>query len=219
VTDGGDRPRVLVAERDQPTRAGLRFVLDRGGFEIAGEATDARTAVEMAAAERPDIALVAAELPGGGLEATRQIAAQVARVRLVVLTSRPSGEELVEAVLAGAAGYLGRDVDSARLPAILRGVLAGEVALPRRHSRHLVETLRRRETRRVELATRTDAVLTDREWEVLQLLADGVPTGEMGRRLGISAVTARRHISSLMAKLGVADRASAAELLRRRSSP
>jgi DNA-binding NarL/FixJ family response regulator len=219
VTESGQRPRVLVADRDRPTRAGLRRVLGQAGFEIASEATDADAAVDIAVAERPDVALIATDLPGGGLAAARQIAARAARVRLVVLTGRPSGEELVEAVLAGAAGYLGRDVDSERLPAILRGVLAGEVALPRRHSRHLVEALRRRDVRRAELAVRTDAVLTDREWEVLQLLADGVPTGEMSRRLGISAVTARRHISSVIAKLGVADRASAAELLRRRSLP
>lgn len=218
MNGGGHRSRVLVAERDQPTRAGLRLVLAREGFAIAGEAGDAREAVETAIAERPDVALVAAELPGGGIEAARQIAAAVARARLIVLTSRPSGEELVEAVMAGAVGYLGRDVSLERLPAVMRGVLAGEVALPRRHSRHLVEALRRRDARRSQLAARTDAVLSDREWEVLQLVADGLTTGEMSRRLGISEVTARRHISSVMAKLGVSDRAGAAELLRR-SSP
>jgi DNA-binding NarL/FixJ family response regulator len=217
VNGTGDRARVLVAERDQPTRAGLRLVLAREGFEIAGEAIDAREAVDMALAERPDVVLLAAELPGGGIDAARRIAAEVARARLVVLTSRPSGEELVEAVMAGAVGYLGRDVRVERLPAILRGVLAGEVALPRRHSRHLVEALRRQDARRSQLAVQTDAVLSDREWEVLQLVAEGLPTGEMSRRLGITEVTTRRHISSVMAKLGVSDRAGAAELLRRSS--
>ena len=213
----GDRARVLVAERDRPTRAGLRLLLVREGFDIAGEAIDAREAVDMSIAERPDVALVAAELPGGGIEAARRISSAVARTRLVVLTSHPSGEELVDAVMAGAVGYLGRNVSLERLPAILRGVLAGEVALPRRHSRHLVEALRRQDARRSRLAAQTDAVLSDREWEVLQLVADGLPTGEMSRRLGISEVTARRHISSVMAKLGVSDRAGAAELLRRSS--
>ena len=213
----GDRARVLVAERDRPTRAGLRLLLVREGFDIAGEAIDAREAVDMSIAERPDVALVAAELPGGGIEAARRISSAVARTRLVVLTSHPSGEELVDAVMAGAVGYLGRNVSLERLPAILRGVLAGEVALPRRHSRHLVEALRRQDARRSRLAAQTDAVLSDREWEVLQLVADGLPTGEMSRRLGIKEVTERRHISSVMAKLGVSDRAGAAELLRRSS--
>jgi DNA-binding NarL/FixJ family response regulator len=216
--NAGDRPRVLVAEADQPTRTGLRLVLTDAGFHVAGEAADAGAAVDIAVAERPDVALVASQLPGGGMAAARRIASRVARARLVVLTSRPSGEELLEAVMAGADAYLGADVSLERLPTILRGVLAGEVALPRRHSRQLLEALRGRDARRSRFATRTDAVLTDREWEVLQLVADGAPTGEIGRRLGISDVTARRHISSLMAKLGVSDRAGAAELLRR-SSP
>jgi DNA-binding NarL/FixJ family response regulator len=120
-------------------------------------------------------------------------------------------------VVAGAVGYLGRDTRSERLAHILGSILAGEVALPRRYSQHLVEALRGRETRRSQLAARTDASLTDREWEVLELLGDDLSTAEIARRLGIAVVTARRHISSLVAKLAVPDRASAAELVRRRS--
>ena len=209
------RPRVLLAEPDRPTRAGLRVVLERGGVDVMGEATDAVAAAAIALAERPDIAIVAAELPGGGLEAAREIAAGAPRVRVVVLTGDPSGEELVEAVIAGAVGYLGREVDAERLPDILRAVLAGEVALPRRHSQYLLDALRRRDARRGRLAVRTDARLTDREWEVLEMLAEDLSTAEIGSRLGISAVTARRHIASLVSKLGVEDRAGAADLLRR----
>jgi DNA-binding NarL/FixJ family response regulator len=212
---GASATRVLLAERDRPTRAGLRMVLERAGLEVIGEATDARAAVAAALAQRPDVALVAAELPGGGFDAAREIAAAVPGVRIVVLTGRPSGEQLVEAVLAGAAGYLGRDVDAERLPDIVRAVAAGEVALPRRHSQHLIDALRRRDARRAQLDARTDSRLTDREWQVLEMLADDLSTSEIGLRLGISAVTARRHISSLMTKLGVRDRAGAAALVRR----
>lgn len=207
--------RVLLAEPDRPTRAGLRMVLEGGGLDVIGEATDAGAAVAAAVAERPDVVLVAAELPGGGLDAAREITAAVPRVRVVVLTGRPSGEQLVEAVLAGAVGYLGRDLDAERLPEIVRAVAAGEVALPRRHSQHLIDALRRRDPRRAQLAARTDKRLTEREWEVLEMLADDLSTAEIGLRLGISAVTARRHISSLMTKLGVRDRAGAAALIRR----
>jgi DNA-binding NarL/FixJ family response regulator len=206
---------VLLAEPDRPTRAGLRMVLEGGGLDVIGEATDAGAAVAAAVAERPDVVLVAAELPGGGLDAAREITAAVPRVRVVVLTGRPSGEQLVEAVLAGAVGYLGRDLDAERLPEIVRAVAAGEVALPRRHSQHLIDALRRRDPRRAQLAARTDKRLTEREWEVLEMLADDLSTAEIGLRLGISAVTARRHISSLMTKLGVRDRAGAAALIRR----
>jgi two-component system, NarL family, nitrate/nitrite response regulator NarL len=211
-------PKVLLAEPDQPTRAGLRLVLEAGGFTVAAEAGDATAAVAMAVDERPDLALVAAVLPGGALEAVRQIAAKVPRTRLIVLTGRASGEELVDVVLAGAAGYLGRHTRSERLPEILRAVLAGQVALPREHSEHLVEALRGREARRSRVAARSDASLTDREWEVLDLLADDLSTAEIAGRLRISDVTTRRHISSIVAKLAVPDRASAAELVRRRSA-
>ena len=211
------QPRVLLADADVPTRAGLRIVLEAGGLGVAGEAADAAAAVRHAAAERPDLALVAAELPGGGLEAIRQIAAEVPGTRLIVLTGHPGGDELVDAVLAGAVGYLSRDTGSERLPAILRAVLAGEVALPRRHSRTLVEALRGRDARRGLIAERTGVELTDREWEVLELLANDKSTGEIGHRLGISVVTVRRHVSSLVGKLGVDDRAGAIELMRSRS--
>src|SRR3954447_6172223 len=211
------RPRVVLAESDRPTRAGLRLVLEAGGLAVAGEAADAATAIAMFLKERPELGLVAAELPGGCIEAIRHVASEVPRTRLVVLTGRPSGEELVQAIRAGAVGYLARDTRSERLPEILRAVLAGEVALPRRHSQHLLEALRGRDGRRSELAARSDASLTDREWEVLELLADDISTSEIAQRLGITEVTTRRHISSLMAKLAVPDRASAANLLRRSS--
>jgi DNA-binding NarL/FixJ family response regulator len=196
----------------------LRVALAGAGFVVAGEPTDAEGALAAALSERPDVALLAAELPGGGISAARRIATQLPRARVVILTAHPSGEELVESVLAGAVGYLGRDASPSRLPHALRGVLSGEVALPRRYSHYLVEELRRRDARRAELAWRTGADLSNREWEVLQLLADDVPTAEIARRLGISAVTTRRHVSSLMAKLGVSDRASAVALVQSSSA-
>src|SRR3954468_5726352 len=183
-------PRVLIAEPDAPTRTGLRLVLEAGGLAVAAEAGDEATAVALAVGEEPDLGLIAAELPGGCVDTIRRIASDVPRTRLVVLTAHPSGEELVDAILAGAVGYLGRDTRSERLPEILRAVLAGEVALPRRHSQQLVDALRHRDARRTLLAARTGAALTDREWEVLELLAADRSTAEIAQRLGISAVTA-----------------------------
>ena len=211
-------PLVLIADADQPTRAGLRVVLQGGGLAVAGEAADAAAAVAIAVEQRPELCLMGAELPGNCMGAIRRIARDVPSTRVVVHTGEPSGEELLQAILAGAAGYLGRDTRSERLPEILRAVLAGEVAFPRRYSHHLVEALKHRDARRSRLAAQTDASLTNREWEVLELLADEASTGEIARRLGISVVTARRHISSLMTKLAVRDRASAVDLVRRQSS-
>jgi DNA-binding NarL/FixJ family response regulator len=207
-------PRVLVADADAPTRAGLRLALAEAGFDVGAEATTADEAVEAALAGAFDVGLLDVELPGDGIEAAHRIAARVPAMRLVLLTRRPTGEELLAAVLAGASGYLGKDISSTRLPQALRGVLAGEVALPRRYTHHVLEALRGRDVRRALVAARTNAALTEREWEVLQMLAGDASTAEMARGLGISEVTVRRHVSSLLAKLGVSDRASAAMLLR-----
>jgi DNA-binding NarL/FixJ family response regulator len=93
------------------------------------------------------------------------------------------------------------------LPHVLRGVLAGEAALPRRHTPHVLEALRGRDVRRATVGDRTHRFITDRQWEILDLLVEGRSTAEMARHLGISEVTARRHVSSVLPKLGVTDRA------------
>jgi DNA-binding NarL/FixJ family response regulator len=207
--------RILLAETDRPTLAGLRLSLARAGFEIAAEVASPAAALEAALAEDPDVALIAADLPGGGIDAVRTLSELAPRLRVIVLSPQPTGEELLAAVLAGAAGYLAKDMSAERLPHAVRGVASGEVALPRRHAEHLLAALRRRDARRARVSALTGAKLTDREWEVLHLLAEGTSTAEMAGRLRISQVTVRRHVSALLAKLDVPDRKSAADLLRR----
>jgi DNA-binding NarL/FixJ family response regulator len=211
----GAAPRVVLADADAPTRVGMRVALDSAGFDVVAEAADARATLTAALDLGPDAAMLAASLPGGGIDAARQIAAQRLGVCLVIVSDHPSGEELVEAVMAGASGYLGRDVSEQRLPTVLHAVLAGEVALPRRHTHHLIEALRGRDASRAIVTARARSAISDREWEVLQLLADGASTDEMAHRLRISAVTVRRHISSILRKLRLPDRASAVALLKR----
>jgi DNA-binding NarL/FixJ family response regulator len=207
--------RILLAEGDRPTRAGLRVAVRSAGFEQIDEAGSLEEALATADAHRPDVALIAADLEGGGTEATRRLVARHPKVRVIVLSAALGGEELLEAVLAGAAGYLAKDMSLDRLPHAIQGVLAGEVALPRLHTDTLLAELRRRDAARERIAARTGASLTDREWDVLQLLGEGASTAEIAQRLRISQVTARRHISTLLAKLGVDDRASAAQLVSR----
>ena len=213
-----DVPHVLIADGNAATLAGLRLALSSSGFDVVGEARERGAAVDAARAVRPDLALVSVDLPGGGLEAVRTISGDVPAARVVVLSSRPDGEELVASVLAGASGYLAASMSLARLPDALRGVLAGEVALPRAHTAHLLEELRSRNAGRALIAAHTSAQLSEREWQVLQFLAADASTATMAQRLGISQVTVRRHVSSLLSKLDVPDRASAGALLHRRST-
>lgn len=210
-------PRVLVAEADLLTRTGLRVTLVGAGFAVVAEAGDADEAVARAHAESPELALVAADLPGGGLEAVAGIAAADPAARIVVLTRQPGGDELVAAVRAGAVGYIVADGSQERLPDALRGVLRGEVALPRGHTQPLLDALRGREAIRNSLTARTGARLTDREWEVLGHVSAGASSAEIARRLGISEVTVRRHISSAVGKVGLSDRAALIRALRERS--
>lgn len=209
------RPRVLLAEADRPTRAGLRVAVRHAGFDMVDEAGSLAEALAAANEHPPDVALIAADLAGGGIETARRLVSLYPKVRVIVLSNELGGAELLEAVLAGATGYLAKDMNVERLPHAIHGVLAGEVALPRFHADTLLAELRRRDASRERVAARTGASLTDREWDVLQLLGEGASTAVIARRLRISQVTARRHISTLVAKLGVADRAGAARLVSR----
>jgi DNA-binding NarL/FixJ family response regulator len=206
--------RVVVAEPDTPTRMGLRVALARCGFETVAEAQDAEEAVEVTLRERPELVVLATDLPGDWVAAIRTIATRLSTARIVVLTPCEQGEQLVAAVLAGASGYLRKDVSESRLPCAVEGVLAGEAAIPRAYTEHLLEALRGRHARRSRVRPDILASITDRQWEVVDLLAEGTSTAEMAHRLGISEVTARRHISSILPKLGVHDREEVVELLR-----
>jgi len=205
---------VLICEADLPTRAGLRMAVAAAGFAVAAEAGDHAAAVLIAADASPDVALVAADLPEGGIETVQVIARSLPGLKLVVLTSSPTGEELVRAVLAGATGYLAKDMSSERLPHALQGIMEGEVALPRRYTHELLEAFRGRDSVRVRASARASSPLTDREWEILGLLGEGRSTGEMASILGISQVTVRRHVSSVTGKLGAVDRAGVIALTR-----
>jgi DNA-binding NarL/FixJ family response regulator len=209
---------VLLADDHAATRAGARLALKGAGFTIVAEAASADEAVELAIRHRPALCLIDLSMPGGGIAATRRIAAELPETKIVVLTVSPDGDDLCDAIVAGASGYLLKDASAGRLPMALRGVLAGQATLPRMLEFRLIEELRARERRRLssrrfQRRRRLEAELTDREWEVLGLLADHLPTAVIAQRLGIAEVTVRRHLSSAMRKLHVSDRSSAVQIL------
>jgi DNA-binding NarL/FixJ family response regulator len=206
--------RVLVAAANAPTRAGVRQALEADGFEIVAEVGDASVAIELAANLRPDVCLIDTLLPGNGIRAAREIAADATGPAVVMLSTSDRSEDLFDALRAGAAGYLLADTDPGRLSHALRGVLAGEAAVPRRLVSRLIDELRSQgRRRRVTTDTAMRVELTSREWEVIELVRDGLTTNQTAERLFVSPVTVRRHVSTIVQKLGVADRDAAVRAL------
>jgi len=209
--------RVLVADDHPPTRALVREALEGHGFVVVAEAGDATAAVAAARRERPDICLLDVRMPGGGIRATIEIVSAVPDTTVVIYTVSQTDADLFDALRAGASGYLLKYTDPARLPIALQGVLRGEAALPRTLVARLIEEFRQRERRRrLPLRGRRGVDLTSREWEVLELMRQGLTTAQMAERLYVSQVTIRTHISSILRKLGVPDRAAAIRLLKER---
>lgn len=205
---------VLVADDHPPTRAGVRLALEGRGFAVCAEAADAPGAVAEALRSLPDVCLLDIHMPGDGISAAAEIAARLPHTAIVMLTVSRDDHHLFHALRAGASGYLLKDIDPARLPSALRGVLEGEAALPRSLVARVIEEFRGRSGKqRRHLARAPDPALTEREWEVLGLLRLGLRTAEIGDRLSISPVTVRRHVSSILGKLRVASREEAVRLV------
>jgi DNA-binding NarL/FixJ family response regulator len=202
--------RVGRADDQALVRAGFRVLLDtEDGFEVAGEASDGAQAVEQAIEHRPDIVVMDVRMPGtDGLEATRRITSrpELSGVKVLVLTTFDVDEYVYEALRAGASGFLLKDTEPVELLHALRVVAAGEALLAPTVTRRLIaEIVGRPEHRRID----TSAVqeVTDREREVLALVAGGRSNDEIAEHLVISAATARTHVSRIMTKIGARDRA------------
>lgn len=204
----------MLADDHAPTRAGVRGALENAGFEVVAEASDADGAVEAAAAQKPDVALLDIHMPGNGIAAAASITHSDPDVAVVMLTVSRDDADLFDALRAGALGYLLKDTDPDRLPHALKGVLAGEAALPRALVARVVDEFRERgRRRRLPLAKQKGVELTSREWEVLELLRENLSTAEIAERLFITQVTVRSHIAAVLKKLRVPDRKAALELL------
>jgi DNA-binding NarL/FixJ family response regulator len=206
-------PRLLIADKHPTMRAGVKRLLEQDGFDICAEASDAEAAVEAALRERPDICLIGVVMPGSGIRATRRIATELPETAIVILTASERHDHLVGAIRAGAVGYLIKTADQEELPSVLRSVLAGEAAIPRKLVARLVRELQTQGRRRVIAGDKGGADLTPREWDVLGLMCEGLDTSEIAKRLVISPVTVRRHISTILKKLGAEDRDAAVALV------
>ena len=207
------RARILLADDHAPTREDIRYALERENqFEVVAEAADAPGAIDQALRERPDLVLLDIRMPGGGVSAAWEIHSRLPRARIVMLTASDEDADLFGALRAGAVGYLLKDIDPRTLPAELDAALAGETVLSRRLIGRVVEEFRDRSARRrsTELEGR-EAQLTSREWQVLDMLRQGLNPPQIAERLVLSPVTVRTHVQSILRKLEYSSRE---ELLR-----
>jgi NarL family two-component system response regulator LiaR len=195
--------RVLITDDHGVVRQGLRMFLSLDpDIQVVGEASNGQEALEMARELEPDVVLMDLLMPVmDGLEATRAIRAELSEVEVVALTSVLEGASVTGAVRAGAIGYLLKDADAEELHRAIRGAAEGQVQLAPEAAARLVREVR---------APENPEELTDRETEVLKLLARGQANRQIAGELFVEVKTVKAHVSSILRKLGVHSRTQAA---------
>jgi len=210
VVDSAPNPRVLLVDDHEIYRAGLRGLLVEAGTDIVGEAATGEGALELVEEKHPNVVIMDLNMPGiGGIEATRQITTLAPLTRVIMLTVSSAAPDITDAVLAGACGYL---LKSATTQEIVSGIAAaarGDALLSPSVAARLLERVRETPVR-PSVPDPASASLTDREIEVLRLLASGMDNAEIGRTLFISPSTVKNHISSILLKLQIENRIQAA---------
>jgi DNA-binding NarL/FixJ family response regulator len=195
--------RVLLVDDHAMVRTGIATLLGvTEDLEVVGQAADGEEAVSVAAETRPDVVLMDLSMPGvDGVEATRRILATQPEVRIVVLTSFSDRDRVSDALAAGAVGYQLKDCEPADLLAAVRSAAAGHVPIDARVAGVLLPEAK---------GGRPEDLVSPREIQVLQLVAEGMANKQIGRRLGISERTVKAHLGRVFRQIGVADRTSAA---------
>jgi len=204
--------RVLICDDQEMVCEGLRAILGTApDTQVIGVAHDGAEAVELTGKEQPDVVLMDLKMPGmNGIQATRQIKDRFPGVRVLALTTYDADEWVFDAIRAGADGYLLKDTPRGRLIEAIRGTVAGGTHVDPKVAGKLFERVMQQPTPTAEKAVLES--LSEREIEVLRLLARGLSNAEIARRLYLSEGTVRNYVSSVLTKLGVADRTQAAIL-------
>jgi DNA-binding NarL/FixJ family response regulator len=217
VSELSSKLRVMLVDDHALVRSAVRQAITAPEIELVGEAANAEEALALAPVLRPDILLLDIDLPGmGGLQLLAELAPRLPQTKIVMLTVSSSERDLLDAVARGAAGYLTKDLSPEALLRTLRGTQRGELAMSRRFAaralRHFADAARRG---RVSVGAEDDLLaLSPRENDVLAMLADGLTDREIANALTISPRTVETHVSNILHKLGVRNRAEAAQRYR-----
>jgi DNA-binding NarL/FixJ family response regulator len=196
-------------------RRTIKDALQYADVVVIAEASNGREAVELCLHYRPDLVLMDVVMPElDGIAATRQILEAVPDQQILVLTSGAEEELGLVALRAGATGFLSKSVDLEALPRAIDGIRDGEAIVSRRLTRQLVEELRDGPSPRKSLRP-VKSPLSTREWEVVEMLEEGMSTDDMARSLVLSTETIRSHVKNILRKLGVRTRAEAVDKARR----
>jgi DNA-binding NarL/FixJ family response regulator len=206
--------RVLVCDDQALVRSGFRMILEaREDLDVVGEAEDGLQALELTWRHLPDVVLMDVRMPRlDGVEATRRLVAAGAEARVLILTTFDLDEYVFEALRAGASGFLLKDVQPAQLADAVRVVARGEALLAPTVTRRLLDRFAQALPGRPEEPPPELSSLSDREREVLSLLAQGLSNAELADRLFLSETTVKTHVSSILRKLGLRDRVQAVVL-------
>ncbi|MEM9467526.1 MAG: response regulator transcription factor [Actinomycetota bacterium] len=198
--------RLMLADDHRMLREGLSRSMTEHGFDVVGEARDGVEAVNMAYSLSPDVILMDVSMPEmDGVEACRQVRSSVPGTKVVMLTMHADQEVLANAIRAGACGYLVKDCSTEEIAGAVRMASSGETALSPQLAASMLD-----EVRKLDMApTREERVVTKREEEVLQLIADGCSTSEVADQMYISQKTVKNHLASIYQKLDARDRTQA----------
>jgi DNA-binding NarL/FixJ family response regulator len=205
----------VIVDDDPLVRRVVRDTLERAGIEVLAEGADGWEAVELARRHRPDVVLMDVVMPRlDGIAATRLIVEERPEQAVIILTGTDDDEVGVLGLRAGATGFLTKDLRIEALPRAIEGVQSGEVAVSRRMTMRLIEHLRRTPDGEGSGVRPVRSPLTDREWEVVDLIDQGHTNDQIARELVVAVETVRSHVKNIRRKLGVPTRQAAAERAR-----
>jgi DNA-binding NarL/FixJ family response regulator len=205
-----DELRVVVVDDHDLFRTGLKNLLEEQGVKVVGEAPNGQTAIRLVGDLAPDVVIMDLNMPGlTGVETTRHLVGVAPLTRVVVLTISADDDDVMNAVMAGACGYLLKDSSIEDLIAGIRAAAAGESLISPQIAAKVLQRLRSQSTNE-DAAETIRAELSDREIEVLKLIANGKDNAQIARELFISPKTVKNHISNILMKLQIENRIQAA---------